>query len=147
MSDADLIPFRPSLSLSQARSLPAASLAYLGDAVFELFVRSQQLIPPRKIRDYHYGVVSQVRAETQAGIAQTVHPLLTEVEKDIFRRARNSAMGKPKRVPLAVYQQATGLEAVLGYLYLTDSLRLMEILQLCKTAPSLPPKRISPHGS
>ena len=120
--------FTPSIALSQVKHLSPTALAYLGDAVFELFVRSQLLIPPRKIHHYHQSVVSHVRAEAQAALAQEILPLLTDEEQDIFRRARNSAVGKPKRVPLNVYQQATGFEAVLGYLHLTNQSRLAEIL-------------------
>ncbi|PZD71374.1 Mini-ribonuclease 3 [Acaryochloris thomasi RCC1774] len=49
-------------------------------------------------------------------------------EIDIVRRGRNAASGKPKRIKLGTYQQATGLEALLGYLYLTDPQRLDKVL-------------------
>lgn len=120
--------FQSAITLSQVKTLSPTALAYLGDAVFELFVRSQLLMPPRKINDYHQSVVAHVKAESQAQLAQVILPHLTEEEQTIFRRARNSAMGKPKRVPLNVYQQATGLEALLGYLHLTDPNRLAEVL-------------------
>jgi ribonuclease III family protein len=120
--------FRPALTLSQVKVLSPTSLAYLGDAVYELFVRSHLLMPPRRIHDYHETVVSHVKAESQAALAQKLLPGLTDEEQDIFRRGRNAAIGKPKRVSLSVYQQATGLEALLGYLHLTNPSRLNEIL-------------------
>ena len=121
--------FDPDLTLQNVKSLSPAALAYIGDAVFELFVRSHLLMPARKIHDFHLDVVSHVKAEAQASLAQKIRPILSEDEENIFRRARNSAMGKPKRVSLQIYQQATGFEALLGYLYLTNQKRLEELLE------------------
>ena len=119
-----------SFSESQLNALSPATLAYLGDAVFELFVREQCLFPPQRLQDYHRHVVSQVKAETQATYARALIDHLTEPEMDIFRRGRNSAVGKPKRVSLTIYQYATGFEALIGYLYLTDVQRLKALLML-----------------
>ena len=124
--------FQPHLTSQNIKSLSPSALAYVGDAVFELWVRSQLLLPARKIHDFHLEVVSQVKAEAQALLAQKMTPVLSEDEQEIFRRARNSASGKPKRVPLQIYQQATGFEAVLGYLYLTNQSRLEEILDMMR---------------
>ena len=131
MSPNFLCLFQPDVTKIQAKSLSASSLAYLGDAVFELFVRSDNLFPVKKVKAYHHSVVSRVKAEAQASFAQEIYPILNDEEKDIFRRARNAADGKPRRIDLSTYQQATGLEAVLGFLYLTNINRLMEILSHC----------------
>ncbi|MEM9136996.1 MAG: ribonuclease III domain-containing protein [Cyanobacteria bacterium P01_F01_bin.42] len=139
------IPFKPEISNREAQALPASSLAYLGDAVYELYVRSQELTPVRRIQAYHLTVVAKVKAEAQAQVARQILPLLSASEQDIFRRARNSAEGKPKRLAMAIYRQATGLEAVLGYLYLTDQDRLMEILEHCNA--SLPCKELNDYGA
>jgi ribonuclease-3 family protein len=117
------------LSLAEVRTLSPAALAYIGDAVYELFVRQRCLFPPSRLRTYHQRVVSYVRAETQATIARTWHPHLTQQERAIFKRGRNAALSKPKRIDLETYQQATGLEALIGYLYLTNPSRLQELLQ------------------
>lgn len=109
--------------------LNAASLAYLGDAVYELYVRSHYLLPPKKISDYHSQVVAQVRAETQATYLQILEPYLTDLEKDIVRRGRNCNTKCPRRLSPQVYQQATSFESLIGYLYLTDTHRLHQLFR------------------
>ncbi|MEM6835684.1 MAG: ribonuclease III domain-containing protein [Cyanobacteria bacterium P01_C01_bin.120] len=118
------------LSESQLRSLSPLAFAYVGDAVYELFVRTQLLMPPRQIRTFHREVVDQVRAEQQSHYIEYLKPHLTDAETDILRRARNAVSGRKVRANLHDYRQATALEALLGYLYLTNSSRLMELLAL-----------------
>ncbi|HEY9696897.1 MAG TPA: ribonuclease III domain-containing protein [Trichocoleus sp.] len=108
--------------------LSPAALAYVGDAVFELFIRTYYLTPPKRLKAYHEQVVTHVRAETQARYLKILRPHLTEAEQDIARRGRNASPRGPKRLDPEIYQQATGLETLLGYLYLTDSNRLTEVL-------------------
>ena len=109
--------------------LSPAVLAYIGDAVYELYVRTCYLLPPRKMGEYHNQVVAQVRAETQAKALQKLTPYLTVVEQDIVRRGRNAATGCPRRLKPEIYQQATSLETLIGYLYLQDTHRLSELLK------------------
>ncbi len=109
--------------------LSPSSLAYLGDAVYELYVRTRFLLPPKRVSDYHHQVVSQVRAESQAVFLRRLEPYLTEGEKDILRRGRNAASGCPRRLSPEIYQQATSLETLLGYLYLNNPTRLQELLK------------------
>lgn len=85
-------------------------------------------MPPCRIADYHSKVVAEVRAESQAQYLEHLEPYLTEIELDIVRRGRNGATGKPKRLSLTLYRQATAFEALVGYLYLTDQRRLVELL-------------------
>ena len=117
-----------SLSPEQAQALSPVALAYIGDAVYELFVRSAFLQPPKRIQAFHQQVVNQVRAEQQAHQVQRLVPLLTEAEQDLLRRGRNASSRGPKRVDNQIYQQATGFEALVGYLYLTNPARLAELL-------------------
>ena len=121
-----------SLGSADLRRLSPAVLAYLGDAVYELFMRAFCLMPPRRLRSYHEQVVNQVRAESQAHYLQQLQPQLTPEEIDILRRGRNAASRGPKRVDPAVYQDATALETLLGYLYLSNRDRLSEILALLR---------------
>lgn len=118
-----------SFDLAEVQRLSPAALAYVGDAVYELYVRVHCLMPPKKIRAYHAQVVAQVRAESQAQQLRSLEPHLLPAELEILRRGRNAAARGPKRVNPAIYQQATGLEALLGYLYLTDPDRLAELLE------------------
>ncbi|NEP57093.1 MAG: Mini-ribonuclease 3 [Symploca sp. SIO2G7] len=115
-------------SLTQIQQLSPASLAYLGDAVYELFVRTCYLLPPKRLKDYHHQVVAQVRAETQAKTLQSLKPHLTDNELEVLRRGRNAANSSPRRLAPEIYQQATSLETLLGYLYLTDPHRLLQLL-------------------
>ncbi len=116
------------MPVEQVKRLSPASLAYVGDAVYELYVRRCYLMPPQRISRYHQKVVKEVKAETQAHYLQTLEPYLNSEEKEVARRGRNAATGKPKRVNCATYRQATGLETLIGYLYLTDIPRLEELL-------------------
>ncbi|GAB4384023.1 MAG: hypothetical protein Kow00121_46910 [Elainellaceae cyanobacterium] len=124
-----LVYWLPEATL-QAHQLSPAALAYLGDAVYELYVRSLYLLPPKRLQDYHAQVVNRVRAESQADYLQTLQPYLTEAEQDILRRGRNATTKKPRRVDPKTYQQATSLETLLGYLYLTNQQRLEQVLAL-----------------
>lgn len=123
------------LSSSSLKELSPSALAYIGDAVYELYIRCYYLYPPRRIADYHQRVVQQVRAETQAHHLQTLQPLLTDSERDWIRRGRNSVNKSPRRLSLQTYQQATGLETLLGYLYLTDTDRLQYLLTKLTFSP------------
>jgi ribonuclease-3 family protein len=119
----------PPLSLAQIRQVSPDALAYLGDAVYELFVRTHYLLPPRRLQAYHRKVVAHVRAETQADHLRSLQPHLTNTELEILRQGRNSASGRPRRVDPVIYQQATSLEVLIGYLYLTNPQRLDQLLQ------------------
>jgi ribonuclease III family protein len=110
--------------------LSPAALAYLGDAVYELYARTQYLYPPKRSQVYHQQVVERVRAESQSSYLQLLVPHLTPTEIDIVRRGRNASSGKPRRLNPEVYQQATSLETLVGYLYLTDLERLQYLLSL-----------------
>jgi ribonuclease-3 family protein len=115
-------------ALSKIQQVSPASLAYLGDAVYELYIRTYYLLPPKRISDYHNQVVTQVRAESQANHLRSLKPLLTAPELEILRRGRNAATASPRRLDPEIYQQATSLETLMGYLYLTDPQRLTELL-------------------
>ncbi|MEH2347469.1 MAG: ribonuclease III domain-containing protein [Nostoc sp.] len=122
-------PFQQ-ISLSQVQQISPTALAYLGDAIYELYVRMFYLLPLQRSGIYHRLVVEQVRAETQALHLRSLTPHLRDTELDIVRRGRNAATGRPKRLNPEIYQQATSLETLIGYLYLTDYQRLTELLQM-----------------
>lgn len=123
------------LSEAQLQQLSPTALAYIGDAVYELFVRSSFLIPPLRIQTYHETVVNQVRAERQAQHLRVLTPYLTEAEQDILRKGRNAATRGPRRVDPQIYQQASSFESLIGYLYLTDPNRLTELLSHIELSP------------
>lgn len=126
------LPAAVPLTTAQLQQISPTALAYLGDAVYELYVRSHYLLPPKRSQTYHRLVVAQVRAETQARHLRSLTPHLNNTELEIVRRGRNAALGRPRRVEPEIYQQATSLETLIGYLYLTDSQRLTQLLQKLK---------------
>lgn len=120
---------RQQISPTQVQQISPAALAYVGDAIYELYVRILYLLPLQRLETYHHLVVAQVRAETQALHLRSLIPHLRETELEIVRRGRNATTGRPKRLAPEIYQQATSLETLIGYLYLTDIPRLTELLQ------------------
>ena len=116
------------LSLTQLNSLSMLALAQVGDAVYELLVRSMLASEaPSGMQELHRRTVAWVRAEAQAAVAQNLRPLLTEEEEAVYRRGRNSKVhGIPQHANPGEYHSATGLEALFGWLYLqgkTDRIR------------------------
>ncbi|MGA7934103.1 MAG: ribonuclease III domain-containing protein [Kovacikia sp.] len=109
----------------------------MGDAVYELYIRRYYLLPPKRLHTYHQQVVAQVRAESQAIHLRSLMPHLTSTELQVLKRGRNAATGGPRRIDPEVYQQATSLEALVGYLYLTDPERLSYLMAQLKL--DLPP--------
>ena len=102
-------------------NLSSLGLAHLGDSVYEVMVRSWLCLHGKaKAADLHRATVKYVAAPAQARMVQTILPLLTDEEQDVFRRGRNTA---PHSVPKAAsreeYQTATALEALFGWLYLS----------------------------
>jgi len=116
------------LTATELASISPVSLAYVGDAVFELYVRSRFLLPAKRVRDYHQQVVCHVKTEQQAHYVDQLTPFLTDAEKDLLRRGRNATSGRNRRANAQDYQKATSFEALVGYLYLSDQPRLFELL-------------------
>ncbi|MDF5712121.1 MAG: ribonuclease III domain-containing protein [Nostoc sp. S4] len=127
---ATTAPLSQQISLSQVQQISPTALAYLGDAIYEVYVRMFYLLPLQRPETYHRLVVAQVRAETQALHLRSLTPHLRDTELEIVRRGRNAATGRPKRLDPEIYQQATSLETLIGYLYLTDYQRLTELLEI-----------------
>ncbi|MBD2518581.1 ribonuclease III [Nostoc sp. FACHB-973] len=123
-------PLSQQISFSQVQQISPAALAYLGDSIYEVYVRMFYLLPLQRAETYHRLVVAQVRAETQALHLRSLTPHLRDTELEIVRRGRNAATGRPKRLDPEIYQQATSLETLIGYLYLTDYQRLTELLEI-----------------
>jgi len=107
-------------------------LAWLGDAVWELHQRLQRCRRPGRSHSLHQEVVQLVRADAQAGALERLDGLLSEAELDLVRRGRNRAGRGPRRGDAAAYGQATGFEALLGWLFLHDPSRLVELLDHLK---------------
>ena len=113
-------------------SLPSvAALSYLGDACHSLYVR--RMLVERGISksgELNKKALEYVTAEAQARMYSAVEEMLTDDERDVFRRASNSThLNRPKHASIYEYRTATGFEAVLGMLYwLGDDERIKELL-------------------
>ncbi len=100
--------------------LNALTLAHVGDAVHSLYVRSKLAAQDLTAYSMHRNASNYVKAAAQAQLADKLADLFTEQEKSVYLRGRNcKAHHKAKNQSGADYRKATGLEAVLGYLYLT----------------------------
>ncbi len=108
--------------------------AYVGDSVYELFIRTH-LIKTTKLKPHqmHIETIKFVKASAQADIIDRIKDILTEEELDIVRRARNCESHHiPKNADVMEYKYATGLEGLIGYLYLSGKTeRMNEILEKC----------------
>ncbi len=107
-------------------------LAYVGDAVYELVVRSRLVAAgPRRVKEIHHEAVEKVRAENQARVMRRLYNQLSEAEQAIVRRGRNTKNTPPKNADMQDYRLSTGLEALIGHVYLKgDHDRLRELIDL-----------------
>jgi ribonuclease-3 family protein len=112
------------------REYSAVVLAYIGDAVFELLVRTHIVAAgKRKVKDIHLDTVGLVKAESQARVIRQIFDELSEEEQDIVKRGRNAKSTPPKNADIGDYHMSTGFEALLGYLYLKgDDDRLLYLV-------------------
>lgn len=104
----------------QINKLSNLGLAYLGDSVFEIMIRSYLCLGgPLTSGKLHKAALDYVTAPAQAAMAERILPLLTEEENVVFRRGRNAkSHSVPKAAKRGQYQTATALEALFGWLYL-----------------------------
>lgn len=117
----------------RADLLNPLSLAFLGDTVFDLAVRTLLLDKYNtKPHSLHVMASARVKASAQAKASEAILPILSEDETAIFRRARNSKPGMlPKNANPEDYAAATGLEALCGWLFLSgQEERLLELLKI-----------------
>ena len=107
-------------------------LAYIGDAVYEVYIRklvySRGILSPDRMNT---AAVRYVRAEAQAAACDALFPELTEREQSVARRAKNHKItSMPGNVDFMTYKKATAFEALIGYLDLAGAEeRMMEILE------------------
>jgi ribonuclease-3 family protein len=108
-------------------------LAYVGDAVYELYVRTLLLSKGNApVHKLHKQSISYVKAKAQSDIIHKMMEILSPEELDIVRRGRNAKSGTiPKNADVTEYKYATGFETLLGYLYIKqDYARLLELLKI-----------------
>ena len=122
--------FHPAMDRAELGAMSVLGLAHMGDCVFELLVRTRLcvsgLVRPEQL---HLATVKHVSAPAQAVFADAILPVLTGEELAIYRRGRNAHVhAVPKHATHAQYARATGLEALLGSLYLSGQLERIEEL-------------------
>ena len=115
------------------RTYSPLTLAYIGDAIFELVVRT--VLVERKntqAEKLHKAATQIVKAETQARMIEALKDSLTPEEMSAYKRGRNAkAVTRAKNATMADYRKATGFEALMGYLYLKgDMERMIELIHL-----------------
>lgn len=117
----------------EIRAMSPLTLAYIGDTIYDLIVRSYLVMAkPGTVHSLHVKAINFVNAGAQSGMLSKIMDELTEEEKSIVRRGRNAKAGTvPKNANVGDYRRATGLEALLGYLYLSGKEeRLIELARL-----------------
>lgn len=123
-----------SLDEREARVMNPQVLAFVGDAVYSLYIRQRiVLVSNAKVKDLHASVTKFVNARGQSNFIEKLLPLFTENEMSVFKRGRNyKTLSMAKNASPIEYKRATGLEAVFGYLYLSGNIdRLNELLSMC----------------
>ncbi len=119
------------------RTYSPLALAYIGDGVFDLVIRSVVVGKGNtRANQLHQRTSSIVKAQTQAEMVKVLDEFLTEEERDIVRRGRNAkSYTTAKNASVSDYRTATGFEALVGYLYLTDQFE--RIVELTKKASDI----------
>ena len=119
----------------------AQTLAYLGDAVFELMVR-EWLIRDKNtsVREYNRIAKNYVSAQAQAKMYHLIYDRLSEEEQAILKRGRNlHPVTRAKNAEMSDYRHATGLEVLFGHLYANGEMgRLREVFEMCAAPPLTP---------
>lgn len=122
----------PRMDAAVIQQMSPGALSFVGDSVFELYVRTQLLADgSRTANKLNQEKVKIVNANAQAQLAIKIKELLTEEEYNIYRRGKNARQHSfAKNQSMADYHKASGLEALLGYLYLKgEDLRIKELLR------------------
>ena len=116
------------------RTVNPLTLAYIGDGIYELVVRSVMVARTNTRAGLLHRQTSQyVKAEAQSKMMDVLLPVLTEEEESVYRRGRNAkSPTMAKNASVSDYRRATGFEALIGYLYLND--RMERIVELTKLA-------------
>lgn len=124
----DFIEF--SKNEQEVNLMPPLVWAYVGDCVYELYVRTKLVNDTRlKPHALHIEAIKKVKAKAQADTLKKIYEYLTEKEKDIVRRGRNAENHHlPKNANIQDYMYATAFEALIGYLYLTKQENRLKII-------------------
>jgi len=95
-------------------------MAFLGDTIYDFYIRRRLLVAGGPMKQLQLNASKRVCAKAQSRALGFVEEMLTDEERDVVRRARNAKQRPPKNADPAQYQRATGLEALLGWLYIQE---------------------------
>lgn len=115
----------------EAHLMNGLSLAYIGDAYFELLVRNYLIeLNITKVNELHKEAIKFTSGESQARFINLFleNNILTDNEIEIYKKGRNSATSHRKNLSSAEYQKATGFESLIGYLYKTNNIERIDFL-------------------
>ncbi len=104
--------------------------AYLGDAVWELFVREKTIFQTQNAEKLHKITTDKVKAKAQHDLLMQIQEKLSEDELELMRRSRNLPVPIARKSNQSEYRMATAFEALIGWWYLNDKVRLKEIEEL-----------------
>ena len=114
------------------RTYSPLTLAYIGDGVYELVIRTVLVKKGNcPVNQLHRKASSLVKAASQSAMMEFIEPMLTEEEHSVYRRGRNAhSPTMAKHATMADYRRATGFEALMGYLYLKEDFgRIVELVR------------------
>ena len=116
--------------IDEVRQMSPLTWAYVGDSVYEQYIRTYLINTTRlKPHELHVKAIKYVKAKAQADILQKIEKELTEEEKDIVRRGRNTQSHHiAKNASFQDYMYSTAFEALIGYLYLTKQDERLKVL-------------------
>ena len=112
--------FCPEMTLQEVNKISMLGLAHIGDGVYELLTRAMLCSKGhRSVTELHKLTVSYVKAPAQAKAVEKIMPLLSDEERAVYKRGRNTKVNSvPHNANIGQYHAATGLEALFGWLYL-----------------------------
>jgi len=130
MLDAFIKEFKAGEEIPPLQYSPIV-LAYIGDAVYELYVRTYLISHSNAhVKDLHRAASSLVNNKAQSDLYMKIKDILTEEEDAVYKRGRNAFSRPPKNALVRDYKSATGIEALIGYLYLKkDSERIKFLMK------------------
>lgn len=133
--EASLKKFKELFELEDTdiRTYSPLTLAYIGDAIYELVIRTILVEKGNtQVNKLHQRASKLVKASAQSEIVEKLKPYLTEEEMGIFKRGRNAkSFTMAKNASMSDYRRATGYEALMGHLYLTEKWdRMLELIKI-----------------
>ncbi|MDD3220569.1 MAG: ribonuclease III domain-containing protein [Lachnospiraceae bacterium] len=122
-----------SLEEPDLRTYSPLTLAYIGDGIYELMIRTILVKQGNKqVNKLHREAASMVKAHAQSSMMEVLEPVLTEEELAVYKRGRNAkSFTVAKNASVMDYRRATGFEAVMGYLYLSrQNKRMIDLIRI-----------------